>query len=37
MPTPAIPLPSLISDRWLPGLQPGDLAASELNPLVFRR
>jgi ectoine hydroxylase-related dioxygenase (phytanoyl-CoA dioxygenase family) len=24
-------------DRWLPGLQPGDLAASELNPLVFMR
>jgi ectoine hydroxylase-related dioxygenase (phytanoyl-CoA dioxygenase family) len=24
-------------DRWLPGLQPGDLAASELNPLVFQR
>ena len=24
-------------DRWLPGLQPGDLAASELNPLVYRR
>lgn len=21
-------------DRWLPGLEPGDLAASELNPLV---
>lgn len=24
-------------DRWLPGLQPGDLAASALNPRVFRR
>jgi ectoine hydroxylase-related dioxygenase (phytanoyl-CoA dioxygenase family) len=24
-------------DRWLPGLQPGDLAASELNPLVYQR
>lgn len=24
-------------DRWLPGLRPGDLAASELNPLVFKR
>lgn len=24
-------------ERWMPGLQPGDLAASELNPLVFRR
>lgn len=24
-------------DRWLPGLQPGDLAASPLNPLVFSR
>ena len=24
-------------DRWLPGLQPGDLAATELNPLVFQR
>lgn len=24
-------------DRWLPGLKPGDLAASELNPLVYRR
>jgi hypothetical protein len=24
-------------DRWLPGLQPGDLAASALNPLVFKR
>jgi hypothetical protein len=24
-------------ERWLPGLKPGDLAASELNPLVFRR
>ena len=24
-------------DRWLPGLEPGDLAASELNPLVFKR
>lgn len=23
-------------DRWLPGLQPGDLAATELNPLVFK-
>jgi hypothetical protein len=23
-------------DRWLPGLKPGDLAASELNPLVYR-
>lgn len=22
-------------DRWLPGLEPGDLAASELNPLVY--
>jgi len=24
-------------ERWMPGLQPGDLAASELNPLVFHR
>ena len=24
-------------ERWLPGLKAGDLAASELNPLVFRR
>lgn len=24
-------------DRWLPGLEPGDLAASELNPLVYTR
>jgi hypothetical protein len=24
-------------DRWLPGLAPGDLAASELNPLVWSR
>ena len=24
-------------ERWLPGLKPGDLAASELNPLVFSR
>jgi ectoine hydroxylase-related dioxygenase (phytanoyl-CoA dioxygenase family) len=24
-------------ERWLPGLKPGDLAASELNPLAFRR
>ena len=24
-------------DRWLPGLQPGDLAASELNPLIYSR
>jgi ectoine hydroxylase-related dioxygenase (phytanoyl-CoA dioxygenase family) len=23
--------------RWLPGLKPGDLAASDLNPLVFKR
>jgi Protein involved in biosynthesis of mitomycin antibiotics/polyketide fumonisin len=23
--------------RWFPGLQPGDLAASEINPLVYRR
>ena len=23
-------------ERWLPGMKPGDLAASELNPLVFR-
>jgi ectoine hydroxylase-related dioxygenase (phytanoyl-CoA dioxygenase family) len=23
--------------RWMPGLQPGDLAASELNPLVYQR
>jgi ectoine hydroxylase-related dioxygenase (phytanoyl-CoA dioxygenase family) len=24
-------------ERWMPGLKPGDLAASELNPLVFSR
>jgi ectoine hydroxylase-related dioxygenase (phytanoyl-CoA dioxygenase family) len=24
-------------ERWLPGLQPGDLANSELNPLVYSR
>jgi ectoine hydroxylase-related dioxygenase (phytanoyl-CoA dioxygenase family) len=24
-------------ERWLPGLKPGDLAATELNPLVFLR
>jgi hypothetical protein len=24
-------------ERWLPGLKPGDLAASELNPLAFNR
>ncbi len=24
-------------ERWMPGLKPGDLAASALNPLVFRR
>jgi ectoine hydroxylase-related dioxygenase (phytanoyl-CoA dioxygenase family) len=24
-------------ERWLPGLKPGDLAASELNPLVYSR
>lgn len=24
-------------DRWLPGLRPGDLAASELNPLVYAK
>lgn len=24
-------------NRWLPGMEPGDLAASELNPLVFKR
>lgn len=24
-------------ERWMPGLKPGDLAASELNPLVFHR
>jgi hypothetical protein len=24
-------------ERWMPGMKPGDLAASELNPLVFRR
>lgn len=24
-------------DRWLPGMMPGDLAASELNPRVFER
>ena len=24
-------------DRWLPGLHPGDPAASELNPLVYQR
>ena len=24
-------------DRWLPGLPPGDLAASELNPVVYQR
>lgn len=24
-------------DRWMPGLKPGDLAASELNPLVYSR
>jgi ectoine hydroxylase-related dioxygenase (phytanoyl-CoA dioxygenase family) len=23
-------------DRWMPGLKPGDLAASPLNPVVFR-
>ena len=24
-------------DRWLPGLKPGDLASSELNPLVYKK
>ncbi len=24
-------------ERWLPGLKPGDLAASALNPLVYRK
>ena len=24
-------------NRWMPGLVPGDLAASDLNPLVYRR
>jgi ectoine hydroxylase-related dioxygenase (phytanoyl-CoA dioxygenase family) len=24
-------------DRWLPGLKPGDLAATHLNPLVYNR
>lgn len=24
-------------DRWLPGLEPGDLAGGELNPLVYSR
>lgn len=24
-------------DRWLPGLEPGDLAATALNPLVYHR
>ena len=24
-------------ERWLPGLKAGDLAATELNPLVFLR
>lgn len=24
-------------ERWMPGLKPGDLAASELNPLVYSR
>lgn len=24
-------------DRWLPGLKPGELAASELNPLLYSR
>lgn len=24
-------------DRWLPGLQPGDQAATALNPIVYRR
>ena len=24
-------------ERWLPGLHPGDVAASELNPLVYHR
>ncbi len=24
-------------ERWMPGLKPGDIAASELNPLVFSR
>jgi ectoine hydroxylase-related dioxygenase (phytanoyl-CoA dioxygenase family) len=24
-------------NRWMPELNPGDLAASELNPLVFKR
>jgi ectoine hydroxylase-related dioxygenase (phytanoyl-CoA dioxygenase family) len=24
-------------ERWLPGLQPGDLAAGELTPLVYHR
>lgn len=24
-------------ERWMPGLKPGDLAASELNPLAFHR
>ncbi len=27
----------LRADRCLPGLQPRDLAVSELNPLVFKR
>ena len=24
-------------ERWMPGLKPGDLAASKLNPLVYSR
>jgi hypothetical protein len=29
--------PSRVGDmkQWFPGLKPGDLAASELNPLVY--
>ena len=24
-------------ERWMPGLHPGDLVASELNPLAYKR
>lgn len=35
--TPDNPNRQLDMETWLPGLKPGDLAASELNPLIYRK
>lgn len=35
--TPDNPDRAVDLERWLPGLQPGDVAASRLNPLLWHR